>query len=119
MSTTEKAPNYSEAQVAALIAASPVSYDDAVAFASEWGKTPRSVIAKVQTLADQGVEYIPKETPRKRPIKVTKAELVSAIGSHLDTDLTGLEKATMSALANLTKALQALTSNAESEAATE
>lgn len=98
---TDKAPNYSVEQEQTLIQSAPISYDDAVAFATEWGKTSRSVIAKVNQL---GLEYIPKAKPSKKVSKGdTKAELVAKIEAALDAAdmLAGLEKANAQSLVNL------------------
>lgn len=101
---SEKAQNYSKEQEAAIIAASPLNLEKAKALADEFGKSWRSVVAKAVNL---GVEYQAKEKPAKRPAKVTKAELVTAIENAAGTDLSlkGLEKATMTALVNLLDAV--------------
>ena len=96
---------YTPDQVAVLVAAVPVTYADAVAFATDFGKTPRSVISKVKSL---DLAYVPKPVAPKRPQGVTKAELVAAVVAMLgDVDLAGLEKAPGRALSNLVNALGA------------
>lgn len=96
----EKAQNYSAEQEAAIVAAAPLNLEKAKALADEFGKSWRSVVAKAVNL---GLEYQAKEKPAKRPAKVTKAELVSAIENATGTDspLRGLEKATMQSLVTL------------------
>ena len=95
----EKAKNYSAEQEAALIAASPVTFEQAHAFAEEFGKSVKSIVAKIHSLKAQDVdiEYIPKEKPVKRVGKVTKAELVAkietALGDDAEGTLAGLVKA--------------------------
>lgn len=97
----EKAKNYTAEQEQILTDSAPVSFEDCQQFAVDFGKTPRSVIAKVKQL---GLEYIPKAKPSKKVSKGdTKAELVRKIEAELDSAdyLGGLEKATASALVNL------------------
>lgn len=97
----DKAPNYSAEQEQALRDAEPISFNEVHAFANEWGKSWQSVLAKVHHL---GLEYIPKEKPSKKVSKGdTKKELVSKIETALGASdmLSGLEKATASALVNL------------------
>lgn len=97
----EKAVNYTPEQEAYLTENAPISYEMACDLAAEWGKKPRSVIAKVLQL---GLEYVPKPKPQKKVSKGdTKAQLVSKIEAELDSAdyFGGLEKATSSALVNL------------------
>ena len=112
MSNTEKAQggsaNYSAEQEAELLAASPVSYDDAMKIAEKWGKSLRSVIAKVQSLEE--CEYIPKAKPEpKRATGRTKVETAAMIRKLIDRKALGLEKAPASALNDLLSGLQHLT----------
>lgn len=96
-----KTVNYTPEQVEMLRAAEPVSYADAVAFATEWGKSVRSVISKVKS---EDLEYIPKPKPTKRETPETKAEIVATIAEALDVNkaaLRGLDKATVGALTAL------------------
>lgn len=109
--TSDKAKNYSDNQVEQLFESEPVSYEDCVAFAKEWGKSPRSVIAKVKSL---DLEYIPKPKPAKKVSGgPTKAELVEKIESELNCSdyLAGLEKATASALVNLLGTIKIVKAN--------
>ena len=95
-------PNYTAEQVAALIDAAPVSYDDAVIFAAEWEKSPKSVIAKIKSL---DLEYIPKAKPKKRPTQETKAQIVEDIQAMLEWELMGLTRATTRSLLDLRGAI--------------
>jgi len=98
----EAAKNYSAEQEAAIKAAAPLNLEKAKALAEEFGKSWRSVVAKALSME---VEYISQPKPTKKPHQTTKAELVSAIEERLNTNLSGLEKATGRALANLVEAL--------------
>lgn len=112
----EKVQNYSDAQVAELVAfvtgieaveaSEDVEAVEAVAgqnhnlasakfFADKFGKSYQSVIAKIKNL-DLG--YDRKPAPRKKAVQTTKAELVEVIAKRLDRDMTGLEKSTRGAL---------------------
>jgi len=93
--------NYTPEQEVALTEAAPVTYADAVAFGEEFGKSTRSVIAKVMSL---DLEYVRKPEAPKRPKGETKVELVARVedGLHVKQGvLNGLEKATAQALAAL------------------
>jgi hypothetical protein len=103
--------NYTEEQEARLKGASPVSFADAQAFADEFGKSVKSIIAKVLSL---DLEYIPKAKPAKRVGGVTKAQLVEAIAAEVGADLSGLEKAPARALNALALALTSRDEVAES-----
>ena len=93
---------YSASETAAIVAASPLTYERALELASELGKTHRSVIAKAKQM---GVDYVPKAKPAKRPKGVTKADLVSAISARLGVGLDGLETAKMQTLETLLDAI--------------
>jgi hypothetical protein len=100
--------SYTVEQEARLKEFGPISYEDAVALGEEFGKSTRSVIAKVKTFPE--IDYIPKVVPAKRPKGATKAELVAEIENRLaDKDgvpvLAGLQKATAQSLARLVEAL--------------
>ncbi len=90
-----KTPNYSDTQVAAIIAAAPVTKDVAARLAVELGKTARSVIAKAVRL-----EVYQSQGPvTKSGEPVTKKEtLVAEIGEVVTGNLEGLEKAPKAAL---------------------
>jgi hypothetical protein len=107
----EKAKNYSAVQVAAIIAASPLDLDSAKIVAEQIGKTSRSVIAKALSLSAAGedVVYTSKPAPVKREAVETKAEIVAEIAAALDVSLSGLDKATVSALCALRSAVNSLT----------
>jgi len=111
-------PNYTEKQVAALIAAAPLDLASARAIVKTdlfKGKSYQSIIAKCKT---EGIEYIKLAPPTKKPAKVTKAELVAMIAKRLDRNLDGLEKATSKALLAVLNGVQheqhVETENAES-----
>lgn len=115
-SQTEKAINYSDAQVADLIAFSTGSVAveatenseaveavegtnhnlaSAKLFAAKFGKSYQSVIAKIKNL---DLAYDKKPAPRKKAVQTTKVELVALIQKRLDRNLDGLEKSTRGAL---------------------
>lgn len=93
--------NYTVKQEAALTEAAPVTYAQAVEFGKEFGKSTRSVIAKVLSL---DLDYVAKPVEPKRPRGATKAELVAEIAAAVGLDkaeLAGLDKATGVSLAKL------------------
>lgn len=97
--------NYTDEMEAALVAAQPVTFEKAEELATEFGKTPRSVIAKVKNM---GLDYVPRVVAPKRPLAKTKAEVVAELEAALNVEagaFAGLEKATSLALANFAKAL--------------
>ena len=94
---------YTAKQEAALTSAAPVTYVEAAEFGVEFGKSTRSVIAKVKSL---DLDYICKVIPAKKATGPTKAELVAEITVRLTRtagapNLVGLEKATVGALTTL------------------
>ena len=93
--------SYTVEQEAVLKAASPVTFEGAVALGVELGVSTKSVISKVQHL---GLVYVKKVVPAKRPTPVTKAELVTMIEANFGTTFKGLEGATLAALAALNEA---------------
>jgi hypothetical protein len=98
------AKNYSAEQEAAIIAASPLNLESATALAASMGKSAKSVIAKAKSL---NLPYNSKPVAKKKPVSVTKAQLVALIEQGLELSesaLAGLEKAPMSALVALIKA---------------
>ena len=93
-------PNYTEAQVKAL--KQGVTLATAKQFAKDWGKSPKSIIAKAVSM---GV-YTAQARPVKGAAKPRKADIVAAIVKATQADsLDGLEKAPMSALNNLLRAI--------------
>jgi len=99
---TVGAKNYTADQEQALIdhanANEGISFKDAGVIAESWGKSPRSIIAKVQSM---GLAYIPKAKPAKRPKGRTKADMLQIIADRLSADaasIGGLSKATASSL---------------------
>jgi hypothetical protein len=107
--SAESARNYSVEQEAWLI--ENVTEENPMTL--EWAKSLegpedlnhgyRSIISKVQSLQ---LPYRKQEPAPKRPIPVTKSEVVKAISEEYGgVKLTGLEKATMSALEALCGAI--------------
>ena len=98
---------YTKEMEATLEATEGLDYAKAEALGKEFGKSTRSVIAKIKSL---NLEYTPKPAPVKRPLGKTKADIMTEILAHLPegTDLLGLEKATSRALANLAEAVESL-----------
>jgi len=112
MNDKAKAPNYSDEQIAAIVAASPLNLDKAKALAAEFGKSYRSVIAKAKTL--EGVEYTSLPPVAKKPTEETKAEIVTSIEALFAdkcASLFGLEKSTTRALINLRQAVATSVTN--------
>ena len=95
---------YTEMQEQALRdAPKPITFENAVEFAREFGKTPRSVISKVKSLE---LDYAPRVVAPKRV--VLKSDLIAEIVAKLGAEegaFNGLEKATTRALTNVVKAL--------------
>ena len=92
----KKAPNFTEAQEQRIRDTAPHCAASAAELALEFGKTPRSVIAKMVRME---VEYARKVPTTKSgdPI-VSKADLVAQISAVVDGNLDGLEKAPKPAL---------------------
>jgi hypothetical protein len=103
-----KTVNYTPEMVAILKAeATPITYARAGELAEEFGKSLRSVVAKILS---EEIEYEGKPVAPKRPKGLTKAELLAEIENALaDEDgvpvLAGLEKATSQSLSALLAAL--------------
>lgn len=100
----EKVPNFSEAQeqrIRDAAAAGTLNAAVAATLADEFGKTPRSVIAKIVRM---GLPYATKQRTTKtgEPI-VSKTKLVEQIGAVVDGNLEGLEKAPKPALQALAR----------------
>ena len=94
-------PNYTEAQVLALCS-QDVTLATAKQFAKTWNKSTKSVIAKAVSL---GV-YQAEVRAKRATAKPRKADIVAAIAKATQAEkLDGLEKAPMSALSNLLKAI--------------
>ena len=95
-------PNYTEAQVKALLKAQPVTLAVAKKLAIDWNKSVKSIVAKSVSM---GV-YVAAERAERKGAKPTKADLVAAIAKATDSDsLAGLEKAPAVALNNLLMAI--------------
>lgn len=103
MTDSKTTVNYTPAMLETLKAAAPVDYAKAQALAIELNRGVRSIIAKCKR---EGVEYISKPAPAKKKAAPSKADIVAAIAAATGADdLTGLEKATGSALNNLLSSL--------------
>lgn len=107
--TVEKTPNYTPAQEARLRKAAEtngtLNLALATELADEFGKKVRSVIAKINRM----------ELPYARKVAVTKtgapveskAKIVAEIGTMVEGNLDGLEKASKTALQRVRDALAA------------
>ena len=96
-------PNYTEAQVKALRGSGKIDLQAAKQFAQDWGKSPKSIIAKAVSM---GV-YTAQARPLKGAAKPRKADIVAAIAKATQADgLDGLEKAPAVALSNLLMAIK-------------
>lgn len=95
-----KTPNYSPEQEAALVAAAPITWDMAQEFATDFGKSVKSIIAKVKTL---DLDYVPKAKPAPKRVGPTKSEMVAEIEAATGLVLTGLDKAPVAALKALAR----------------
>ena len=95
-------PNYTETQVKALKGSGKIDLQAAKKFATDWKKSYKSVIAKAVSL---GV-YKAEVRAKRATAKPRKADIVAAIAKATQAEkLDGLEKAPMSALTNLLKAI--------------
>ena len=90
--------NYSAEQVAFLKNASPLDLDGVKAIEEKMGHSWRSIIAKIKS---EGFEYVVKPAPKKRPVAITKAQLVEQITKDIGGNLQGLDKATLGSLVAL------------------
>jgi hypothetical protein len=90
--------SYTDVETAAIVAASPLTFEGAEKLALELGKTQRSIIAKAKSL---GVDYIPKAKPTKRAPGLRKADLIAQISEKTGEDFEGLSGATMQSLQKL------------------
>lgn len=104
---TEKTVNYTEAQTAELVAAyvaNPVA-DTVTAFAEKFGKTTRSIVAKLsREKVYKAKEYVSKTG--EKPVK--KDETADAIGAVLrlsENEIESLTKANKTALVKIFAAL--------------
>ena len=107
MSTDKKAvvtpPNYSDADVAAIRAMSPINLEKAKILAEMLGKSWRSIIAKCGT---EKIQYFSKPKPVKKVTPITKSELARRVSVMLERDLTGLEKTTSAVLLKLINGIE-------------
>ena len=94
--------SYTDKETAAIVAASPLTFEAAQELAEELGKTQRSIIAKAKSL---GVEYIPKAKPAKRTPGIRKADLIAQISAKTGQDMDGLSGATFASLEKLLEVL--------------
>ena len=112
---SEKTVNYTEAQTAELVEAYKASATEATvaAFAAKFGKTTRSIVAK---LSREGV-YVAKTAKAEAVAKAaTKADLVKALEDAFDLaegTLESLEKGSKAALEALVAAAQSHGSDVE------
>ena len=90
---------YTPTMIEGLRKAQPLNLAKAQTFASEWGVSYRSIIAKALSL---GLTY-EKKTVTSSSSNPTKKDLVAEIERALDAgeSLTGLEGASMRSLSNL------------------
>ena len=94
-------PNYTEAQVKALRTAGSVDLAAAKQFATDWGKSPKSIIAKAVSLGIYRAQVRAEVSAKPR-----KSDLVAEIQRATGSDsLAGLEKAPAIALSNLLRAI--------------
>ena len=94
---------YTEAQVKALKGSGKIDLQAAKKFATDWKKTPKSVIAKAVSL---GI-YQAEVRAKRATAKPRKADIVASIAKATQAEkLDGLEKAPMLALTNLLMAIK-------------
>lgn len=109
----EKTPNFTADQEARIRDASPLNLAKATALATEFGKKPRSIIAKAVRM---NVPYEKQKPVTKtgEPV-VRKENLVSRIAEYLPegANVDGLEKASKPALVAVLAAFDALQDRVE------
>jgi len=88
----------------AMRASAPLNLEKATAIAEQFGEKPRAIIAAA---VRAGIEYqrAAKRSKDGSPVQ-SKEDMVSALGSRLGVDLTGLEKATKASLGVLLDAVK-------------
>lgn len=102
MPNTEKAPNYTDEQVKIMRDAAPLNYEKAQELAEQFGKKPKSIIAKAKR---EQIEYLAKAPEPKRPKAMTKAQIVALVSERTGLKLLGLEKAPVPTLSEIAGAL--------------
>ena len=104
--TATKSTNYPQSTIDAMVDAYTVNpvRETVDALAEEFGKTPRSVIAKLSAL---GV-YVAAPKATKRPAQVRKADLVAFIEADLGIEFVSLSKAGFEDLVKLQARVQTL-----------
>lgn len=102
----EKQPNFTEAQEQRIRDTAPHNLASATELAEEFGKSPRSIVAKIVRME---VAYERKQPTTKtgEPI-VSKAKLVEQIAGVVSGNLEGLEKAPKPALQAIARFASAL-----------
>ena len=104
--TATTAKNYTDAQTAELIAEYTTKDTNNKTFnemfAEKFGKTTRSIVAK---LSKEGVYKVEQRTTKTGEKVITKAELVEQINSKLGVEVDSLTKATKQDLLSLLSAL--------------
>lgn len=113
--TVEKTVNYTEEMVSAMTEAynEAPSKETVEALAEEFGKTTRSIVAKLSNLGIYKAQE--RVTKAGKPI-VRKSELVEKIGEALGVTVTTLEKASKQDLEAVVEALAvAVPAEAEGE----
>jgi predicted DNA binding CopG/RHH family protein len=104
--TTTTAKNYTDAQTAELIAeyttkdTNNKTFNET--FAEKFGKTTRSIVAK---LSKEGVYKVEVRKTKTGEKVITKAELVAQINNKLGVEMDSLVKATKADLQNLVNSL--------------
>lgn len=97
----EKTPNFTPEQEARIRESAPHNLASATELANEFGKTPRSVIAKIVRM-DVGYQSKVRTTKSGDPV-ISKEKLVGQIANVVEGNLEGLEKAPKAALQALAR----------------
>lgn len=104
---TEKTPNYTDEMVSRLeevYSANPTR-DTVDELAAEFGKTPRSVIAKLSTM---GIYQTPPRTTKSGEPIIKKDEMVEEICERLNISIPSLVKTNKRDLKTLVNAIREL-----------
>lgn len=107
MAKTAKAVNYTPEQTAELVAAyvATPSTETVAMFAEKFGKTVRSVVAKLSREKVYVAKTYVSKTGEKPVAKDTVADAIGAVLKMTEAEITSLAKANKTALAKIFEAL--------------
>lgn len=107
--------NYTPAMIEVIKGYAPVNYEKAKIIGGLIGRSAKSVVSKCKS---EGIEYVSKPAPAKKPTTLTKAETVALIEAEANCKLDGLSVAPVTVL-NKLLTLFRVASSAKAEAEAE